>query len=123
MLVFENGGLKEYVGGYDDWLRQRKVVDPPSVGSSKRSSTKNAKVTVTETAKKLSFKEKMELDQLPGRIEQMEGEQVTLHDRMAEPDYFRKPAEQQSKDHKRVAELEQLLVVAYARWEELSARV
>ena len=24
-IVFEAGGVREYVGGYDDWLRQRPV--------------------------------------------------------------------------------------------------
>jgi ATP-binding cassette subfamily F protein uup len=124
MLVFENGAIKEYVGGYDDWLRQRKK--PESQASQKKSDSKsNAssnKEEVKEAGKKLSYKEKLELEKLPLLIEEMEAEIGRIHDEMSNPEYFRGPADKQTKDQKRISELEGKLPISYARWEELSER-
>jgi len=124
MIVFENQGIKEYVGGYDDWLRQRKVEDNPeptktvskSLGSDKKMDTeKNA-------ARKLSFKEKIELDQLPERIEALEAEQGGLQTKMSQSDYYKTSPAAQAEDHARMKALEGDLEQAYSRWEELMER-
>jgi|688.fasta_scaffold19987_6 ATP-binding cassette subfamily F protein uup len=124
MLVFENGTIKEYVGGYDDWLRQRKSAPAESSNattSSKGNSQKSTEVK-QELGKKLSFKERNELTKLPGQIEVLEKELAELHEKMAVADYYRQPTELQSKDHARVAALDTLIADAYSRWDELAKR-
>ncbi|MFN7876882.1 MAG: ATP-binding cassette domain-containing protein [Pirellula sp.] len=124
MLVFEDGAIKEYVGGYDDWLRQRKKSE--AAISQKKSDSKpiatSNKDDVKESVKKLSYKEKQELEKLPAIIEEMEAEIGRIHDEMSNPEYFRGPVDKQTKDQKRISELEGKLPIAYARWEELSER-
>jgi len=114
-LVFEgNGHLAEYVGGFDDWLRQRPAAD-----------TKPPKPT-TDTPRprparppKLSFKEKQELAELPGTIETLEREQAELHQRLADPETYRQAGDEIPRTTARLEELDALLAVAYRRWEEL----
>jgi len=129
MLVFEETGIKEYVGGYDDWLRQKfSSVKLPMSCSAFPSAMANPVASVvasgrSETAaKKLSYKEKQELDGLPGKIEKLESEQATMHEKMGEPDYFKQAAPILAKDQARLTELERLLEEALRRWDELGVR-
>ena len=128
-VVFEETGIKEYVGGYDDWLRQRKAAKNQRPTGSEVRSTPSAPKQRTmgsndsvAVAKKLSFKERTELEKIPNLIEQYESEQRSTHARMAEPDYFKLPQAKISEDQTRLGELDDMLVVAYARWEELLSR-
>ncbi len=117
-LSFEgNGVIDEYVGGYDDWMRQRtaakaKKISPPKMTTAKANRAKQTK---------LSYKLQCELDELPQKIEQLEQTQQVLHDSMAEPDYFKQAKEDIAKDQKKLAEIDSELEQAYSRWEELDA--
>jgi ABC transport system ATP-binding/permease protein len=131
-LVFEPTGIKEYVGGYDDWVRQRAVKEPPANGNApagprNRNLSGEKKTVDRETASKasikLNFKEKKELDKLPSLIEKYEMEQTEIHARMLEPEFFKQAATVITQDSNRLSELEELLVNAYARLEELMVRV
>ena len=134
-IVFEPEGIKEYVGGYDDWLRQRqsgKKTD--AVSESNRRSTVAASVAKSNgspsdsggesvaVAKKLSFKEKQERESLPVQIEQYEAEQRSIHAKMAEPEYFKRAQAQIVKDQRRLSDLDDLLVQSYAQLEDYLAR-
>ncbi|MGH0037887.1 MAG: ATP-binding cassette domain-containing protein [Myxococcota bacterium] len=118
-LVFEGGGrVREYVGGYSDWLRQRtrepaRVDAPPAVA--KRPAPPKPRPA------KLGFKEARELEQTPAKIERLEAEQAELGARIAEPSFYGGDAAQQTRVLERLAELETELAAAYARWEELEA--
>lgn len=129
-VVFEETGIKEYVGGYDDWLRQRKAAKkkgekttgenrPPVTAPKQRTMGANDSVAV---AKKLSFKERSELENIPSLIEQYEAEQRATHARMQEPEYFKQPQSKITQDQARLGTLDDMLVAAYARWDELVAR-
>jgi ATP-binding cassette subfamily F protein uup len=119
-LVFEGEGwVKEYVGGYDDWLRQKANDPAPTV--IERSKPERAKPR-TEQPRKLSYKEQRELDDLPQRIEALEAEQVQLHQKLAEPTFYRQAGPEISKVTNRLQELEAELQAAYARWEDLDSR-
>ncbi len=106
--------MEEYFGGYDDWLRQR---PQPAVAASppKPLREKLAK----ERPRKLTFKERQELSELPQRIEGLEKEQAELHARMADPALYREGGEQVTLLHDRLKEAEKELEAAYARWAEL----
>ena len=134
-IVFEQDGIKEYVGGYDDWLRQRqsgkkavalaetnrKTTVAMSASKSNSSQSQYGGESVA-TAKKMSFKEKHELEKLPSQIEQYEAEQRSIHAKMAEPAYFKKAQSQIVKDQRRLSDLDDLLVQSYARLEDFLAR-
>ena len=120
-LVFEeNKKVVEYIGGYDDWLRQRKQEQIPEKQPMKHPEKKN----ISQKAKnrKLGYMEKRELKALPEQIETMEKEQDRLFGIMADPDFYRKNGDKIADVKTRQQELENLLKDAYVRWEELEAR-
>lgn len=128
-LVFEPLGgeetfaVKEYVGGYSEWLRQRPqrsaTASPATSPSSPPRSPPPLKAETTK--KKLSFKEQRELDSLPALIETLETEVAAMHAVMAGPEYYRQPGELLARDQTRLRELESRLATAFARWETLEA--
>ena len=145
MIVFEPGGIREYVGGYDDWLRQSKVQkesasggkgSKKSGGSSSRAPAEKpaekvtekvpekapAKATEKSAASRLSYKEKLELETLPSKIEAIELQKDSLHEKMSTPEYFKLPASELAQDAKRMESLESDLIAAYARLESLENR-
>jgi len=116
-IVFENNTVNEYVGGYDDWLRQR-----PKPITEPEEAKKPAREPKKKTARaKLGFNEKRELAALPERIERLEAEQAELFEALSHPDFYRKDAEKAAEASARLTEVEQELGAAYLRWEELEA--
>jgi ATP-binding cassette subfamily F protein uup len=119
-LVFEGGGkVEDYVGGYDDWLRQRPAVRTSTPES--RAASPEPRVPGGET-KKLSYREQRELEALPGRIESLEAEQRTLNGKIADPDFYSEPADVIKGAVGRLEALEAELADVYARWDALDAR-
>ncbi|MEX0820356.1 MAG: ATP-binding cassette domain-containing protein, partial [Pirellulaceae bacterium] len=123
-IVFEPSGVKEYVGGYDDWLRQRTPAqDDDSPRSAKKKETKPAAVAAgpadagKPAKRRLSYKEQRELDRLPEVIERLEAKLSEFHQRMAEPTFYQQPRDQIAKEQSDLKELEEKLTAAYARWE------
>ena len=120
-LVFEHGQLNGYVGGYQDWLRQR----PEPAASSSPATTEPAPMAkqptqaVAKSAKKLSYKDQRELDQLPELIDQLETGINTLQQAMADPDFYKSDPDVMADKQKQLAELEQQLSHAFERWEIL----
>ena len=134
-IVFEQEGIKEYVGGYDDWLRQRQSGKKAIALAESIRKTQAATASLSSTAsqseygrdsvaiaKKMTFKEKQERDKLPSQIEQYEAEQRSIHAKMAEPEYFKKAQAQIVNDQRRLSELDDLLVQSYARLDDFLAR-
>jgi ABC transport system ATP-binding/permease protein len=118
-LVFEDGVVNEYVGDYDDWLRQRQ---PPVASRPDAKPEKSERPRLAERApRKLGFKEKRELEELPAAIEVMEAEQQELFARLGTPAFYQQAGRDVARDGTRLAELEQALAKAYARWEKLEA--
>jgi ATP-binding cassette subfamily F protein uup len=111
-----NGVWREYVGGYSDYLQQR----PSSQTAARQAArARTANEAVVKTRTHLSFKEERELAAVPGQIESLEREQTELSARMSTPEYHRVGGEQLRADRKRLAELEELLLERFARWESL----
>ena len=114
-LVFEGGGrVGEYVGGYQDWIRQRQPPAKPA-----KTPGRKAIKPKPPAPRKLSFKEKKELEALPGRIEELETEQRQLHETMAQPDFYREEGSVIAAAKERLAELESELEIVYERWTTL----
>ena len=116
-LAFEGDGqVNEYVGGYEDWLRQSRQVNTSS--TAKKTEKKETKSKKKKT--KLSYKDQFELDTLPQNIEKLEAEQEQLQNQIAEPDFYQQEKKDIDKVLTRLSELEKELETTYARWEELS---
>ncbi|MCK4706269.1 MAG: ATP-binding cassette domain-containing protein, partial [Gammaproteobacteria bacterium] len=118
-LVFEKDGkVSEFVGGYDDWLRQRSedTVMPASIKSKNPMQTE---VKEKSQKKKLSYKDQRDLDELPIKIERLETEVESLHEKMAHADFFQQDKYEIVKVQELLKETEQTLATCYRRWEEL----
>jgi ATP-binding cassette subfamily F protein uup len=136
-LVLEgNGDVGEYVGGYSDWLRQR-----PDVGGARASAADGRRSFVSATPtpsppnpalegeglsgaanlqrRKLSYKDARELEQLPARIEALEGEIAARTQAMQDPAFFRQDNAAIVAANTALATLQVELDAAYARWQAL----
>ena len=121
-LVFEDAGrVNEYVGGYNDWLRQRKAA-APEVKMNKPANARAAG-SVPTPAKKLSYKDKHELASLPAQIEALESEQTSLQERINGPDFYQQDKAAINAGLARLEQLQAELATAYQRWEALEALV
>ena len=117
-LVFEGGGrVNEYVGGYTDWLRQRKVAEAVATPVAKRVEAVVA-VAKTEKKKKLSFSEQKELASLPDRIDVLEMERTALYEKLADP-LFARDGNALLQATARLAALEKDILALTERWEQL----
>jgi len=129
-LVFEDGGhVQEYVGGYEDWLRQRKKPDAGSLKSeagslkSEVGGRKSQRSRLSpERGQKLSYKEQRELEGLPARIEALEAEQRALHERTGGAEFYKESPDAIREALARVDAIEAELTETYARWHELESR-
>ena len=124
-IVLEGEGrLQEFVGGYDDWLRQR--VDLTALSKAASKEEKPKKERQPKEKSKLSFKETRELEELPPRIEKMEKEKAELLELLNSPDLYKTNNPARALDvNNRLAALETDLTAAYDRWdalEELAAK-
>jgi ATP-binding cassette subfamily F protein uup len=73
-------------------------------------------------ARKLSYKEQRELDELPKLIALLEDEQAVLAGQLADPDFYKKTPAEAKRLHARVAEIEDELLAALEKWDEIEAR-
>jgi len=117
-LVFEGGGqVNEYVGGYSDWLRQRRTAAPAAAAAP-------AARTVPQSAappkpRRLSYNEQRELAALPQKIQELETEQLELQTRTADPALFKSDPAGAAAALQRLQTLTAELERAYARWDAL----
>jgi len=131
--VFDgNGVIKEYVGGYSDWYSQQqgnmgetgKDADNAKVGATQKTGEDKSlsQAVQASPAKKLSYKEQRELEQLPGMIENLETEKGAMEERMGQSDFYQQDQQQIKSSLQRLEELNALLENAYQRWEQLEDR-
>ncbi len=120
-IAFEGAGkVYEYIGGYDDWLRQR---DKPIVASEKDNKAEKPQIKASSQSgtavKKLSYKFQRELDMLPSKIENLESALDELQAEMAEPSFYQQDAEAIAVAGTKLKDIQAELETAYRRWEEL----
>ena len=115
--------VKEYVGGYDDWLRQRagpaSAAEPATKQPERAGPAGDSPAPPAARRKKLSFKEQQELAALPAQIDTLEREIAERHVAMASPDFYRQPGDVLAREQARLDEAQQRLAAAFARWEVL----
>lgn len=138
-ISFEgNGRIKEYVGGYQDWLRQgghwpdaAQGGGSPDTDSSVVETVSNesagdptSRSTVNKPAPagvKLSYKIQRELDGLPAQIESQEKAVEAIQTELAAPDFYQREADYVAQRLEVLSTEEAKLQVLYERWEELEA--
>jgi ATP-binding cassette subfamily F protein uup len=122
-LVFEEGGtVCRYVGGYTDWLRQGKKLAMKEGALRPRGSKPPAKApdrSPPVTKKKRSYKQQLELDALPARIQKLEGTIAELEAQAAAPDFYTQPFTDVEPILNELAETKQALEKTMERWLEL----
>jgi ATP-binding cassette subfamily F protein uup len=120
-IVFEDGGLKEYVGGYDEWVRQSKTAESKDAAPSKKKRIDSTKSANSSKPRRLSYKEKRELESLPDKIEFLEKQIASLHEAMGDPDFYKKDSGEISRVQKDAADFQLELEKKFERWTELEA--
>ncbi len=133
VFVAEGDGLwKEYIGGYEDWERVKKSqaeATPKEAAKTSSNAVSSAKPreqtpdVPSSKPKKLSFKEQRELEQLPQQIADLESEQASISERLADPELYRKQPDEVQKLNQRFADIDQLLMESLERWEAIEARL
>lgn len=134
-LVFEGEGrVREYVGGYQDWLRQGGsprllgVGDGRSAKAEPRAESPAVAEAPAQVAdkpageapkKKLSYKLQRELEALPGQIEALEAEMEAVQQEISDPAFYQRPAEQTRAVLERFEQQQQELDRLLERWAEL----
>jgi len=116
-IAFEgNGQVHEYIGGYEDWLRQKRAEQK----ATKTPRAKKAEVRAAPAnAKKLSYKLQRELDQMPQKIDQLESNIEALTSKMANPAFYQQDQKIVADTGNQLKKLQEQLDACFARWEEL----
>ena len=123
-IVFEAEGINEYVGGYDDWVRQtggalvaKAEIKPPKAESKPQKKDQSD----SDAPRKLKYKERLELEKLPTEIDELEQKIAAIHQAMADPEFFKGTGEKIAEAQKQLADHETKLAEAMTRWEELES--
>ncbi len=120
------GLWREYEGGYSEWRRQRERarVAPaaPAAPAAAPLPAPAQAAAAPRTRSKLSYKEQRELDELPGRIEALEAEQAAIAETLAGSEVYQREPQRVAELNARHASIEDALMAALERWEQLSAR-
>jgi ATP-binding cassette subfamily F protein uup len=120
-LAFEgNGRVGEYVGGYQDWVRQRPEKTAPKVES--KAAAAPAPKPQAKPAAKLGYKEQRELIALPGLIEKLEAEQEQLTAELGDGSIYQRDNKRALAVQERLGAIGRELAAAYQRWEALEAQ-
>ena len=135
-IAFEgNASLKEYIGGYEDWVRQGGIwPDTQQRQESKDSNTAADPAAEKSTAsnssavpnkpsksKKLSYKLQRELDALPAELENLENQVDKMQQEVAAPEFYQQESSVVQQKLDAFNQLQQSLQEKYDRWEELEA--
>ncbi|MCV6636721.1 ATP-binding cassette domain-containing protein [Candidatus Albibeggiatoa sp. nov. NOAA] len=121
VFAFEGDAVvNEYVGGYADWLRQRKLIESAKPTKTEKEPKKVEKAAKpAEKAKKLSYKEQRELDSLPVKIEALETSLGELQETVANPEFYKQEQSTINETLNKIKTLEEELQDCYERWESL----
>lgn len=124
-IVFEaNGNIREYVGGYRDWLRhgrQLAISDGPDREARREREARDRRAG--RRPRKLGYLDQRELDELPGEIEAIERSIAGLQAQIAAPEFYAQDAEAVQAGLRALSEAEALLERRVERWAELESLI
>jgi ATP-binding cassette subfamily F protein uup len=119
-IVFDDDGqVREYVGGYDDWVHQRQQDLEEEIGKSK-AVLKKVKSGSKKSA--LTYQEQLDLTALPKKIEKLELKQAELLNRVGQPEFYQQEAGKITEMQEQLAQLTGELEDNYNRWQQLEAK-
>jgi ATP-binding cassette subfamily F protein uup len=122
-LAFEgNGRIRQYPGGYDDWLSQRPEAEPAPAPKSETAPCAQPR-TRSPQPRKLGYMEQRELEALPQKIEALEAEQQQMVTTLSDPRFYKTETNGVAALKQRLQALEQEIAEAYSRWETLESIV
>ena len=125
------GNILEFSGGYTDWFAYkdkyfaeyyRNQQAEKNISSSVTTKDSVVKSAANNSANKLSYKEKSELEKLPKLLAELENEQGKLNQQLQDPQLYKDTPDLATQYHARVAEIDELILANLARWEELEAK-
>ena len=132
VIASEGEGVwKEYIGGYTDWETYKNSPAGKAVAAPTKTKVESKAATPVSTMaapaskaeakpKKLSYKEQKELEELPAKISALEAEQLSISAKLADSEFYKKATPEDVKMlNDRFAEIDDLLLVALERWEEI----
>ncbi|WP_415718632.1 ATP-binding cassette domain-containing protein [Maridesulfovibrio sp.] len=127
-LAFEGNALvNDYVGGYDDWVRQRQQQTEEAKPKAQKPKTKK---TPDARPEKLSYKEQREFEaleieivELPGKIEELETAIEAMQTQMADPEFYKKSGEEMAAAQAELEKLETDHEATFERWEEVEEKL
>jgi ATP-binding cassette subfamily F protein uup len=126
VIVAEGEGQwREYVGGYSDWERVRATAQAAPAKAASKSEAKPAARESAQSSKqqkKLSYKEQRELETLPQLISDLETEQKTISEQLADPELYKQHPEEVQRLNSRFAEIDDLLMESLEKWEAIEAK-
>jgi ATP-binding cassette subfamily F protein uup len=132
VIASEGGGKwREYVGGFTDWQTQRERSQQLALEAQKESNKEASKEAAhkdgatgrnAQRTAKLSFKEQRELEALPKKIAELETEQKAINAQLEDGSVFAKDAREGTRLTERYAEIDEELLIALERWDELENR-
>ena len=125
VIAFEgNGQLTEFGGGYDDWLRftEQRASALISAPKTKAPEQKPATASAKPAKAKLSYKEQLELAELPEKIEKIETEITAINMKLADPEIYKTDLDKATTLQIELTELDEALLNIIARWEELESK-
>jgi ATP-binding cassette subfamily F protein uup len=126
VIVAEGEGQwREYVGGYSDWERVRASTQPALAKPVPKAETKPAakeSAQPPKQQKKLSYKEQRELETLPQLISDLEAEQKTISEQLADPNLYKQRPDEVQRLNNRFAEIDELLMESLEKWEAIEAK-
>lgn len=119
-IVFDDDNqVREYVGGYDDWVNQRQIDQQVDMKKAKPS----PKAIKTGSKKSsLTYQEQLDLAALPKQIETMELKQTELNSKISEPNFYQQSEAKIAVVQDKLAQLTEELELAYDRWQQLEAK-
>lgn len=120
-----NGAWREYIGGYSDWERVRPAATPagaPKTAAKIEAKTDASPPPVVSTKKKLSYKEQRDLETLPTMIAELEEEQKSITEKLADANLYMQQPEEVKRLNQRFQEIDETLLDMLQRWEDIEAR-
>lgn len=126
-IAYEGHAMwRQYVGGYEDWVRQRPAGSMQQSEALKKAAVPAAKPVLADIkpakALKLNSKEKQELAAIPDQITGLEQEQAEIGAQLADPETYKTDGSRVAQLRARFAEIDSLNEKLLVRWEELLAR-
>ncbi len=127
-IVFENPEegvyeVNEYIGGYEDYLRQRKPKElPTKIENKSKKATEKPPAEKQSSTTTLNFHEQQELKVLPSEIDTLETDINQLSEKTCQPDFYQQDPKTIKKVTGQLAELEKQLQFKYDRWDLLEAK-